>query len=63
MTSLNPVHTVGNQIIEAIRLHRRMSSRQARGRAIELLELVGIPSPSGASTPFRTRCRAECGSA
>jgi ABC-type dipeptide/oligopeptide/nickel transport system ATPase component len=45
MTSLNPVHTVGNQIIEAIRLHRRMSSRQARGRAIELLELVGIPSP------------------
>jgi peptide/nickel transport system ATP-binding protein/oligopeptide transport system ATP-binding protein len=45
MTSLNPVHTVGNQIIEAIRLHRRMSPRQARGRAIELLELVGIPSP------------------
>src|SRR6185295_12275056 len=34
-----------NQIIEAIRLHRRMSPRQARGRAIELLELVGIPSP------------------
>ena len=45
MTSLNPVYTVGDQIIEAIRLHRRMSSRQARGRAIELLELVGIPSP------------------
>ena len=45
MTSLNPVHTVGNQIIEAIRLHRRMSARQARERAIELLELVGIPSP------------------
>jgi oligopeptide/dipeptide ABC transporter ATP-binding protein len=45
MTSLNPAHTVGNQIIEAIRLHRRMSVRQARARAIELLELVGIPSP------------------
>ena len=45
MTSLNPVHTVGNQIIEAIRLHRRISARQARERAIELLELVGIPSP------------------
>jgi peptide/nickel transport system ATP-binding protein/oligopeptide transport system ATP-binding protein len=45
MTSLNPVHTVGDQIIEAIRLHRRMSARQARERAIELLELVGIPSP------------------
>lgn len=45
MTSLNPVHTVGDQIIEAIRLHRRISARQARNRAIELLELVGIPSP------------------
>jgi len=45
MTSLNPVHTVGDQIIEAIRLHRRISARQARERAIELLELVGIPSP------------------
>ncbi|WP_256806116.1 ABC transporter ATP-binding protein [Bradyrhizobium sp. Bra64] len=45
MTSLNPVYTVGNQIIEAIRLHRRVSVRDARERAIELLELVGIPSP------------------
>jgi oligopeptide/dipeptide ABC transporter ATP-binding protein len=45
MTSLNPVHTVGNQIIEAIRLHRRVSARQSRERAIELLELVGISSP------------------
>ena len=45
MTSLNPVHTVGDQIIEAIRLHRRISARQARNRAIELLELVGIPLP------------------
>ncbi len=45
MTSLNPVYTVGNQIVEAIRLHRRVSGREARERAIELLELVGIPSP------------------
>ena len=45
MTSLNPVYTVGNQIVEAIRLHRRTGAGQARARAIELLELVGIPSP------------------
>ncbi len=45
MTSLNPVYTAGDQIAEAIRLHRRMGSRQARERAVELLGLVGIPSP------------------
>jgi oligopeptide/dipeptide ABC transporter ATP-binding protein len=45
MTSLNPVYTAGNQITEAIRLHRRTSARQARERAIELLGIVGIPSP------------------
>jgi peptide/nickel transport system ATP-binding protein/oligopeptide transport system ATP-binding protein len=45
MTSLNPVYTAGNQITEAIRLHRRIDARQARERAIELLGLVGIPSP------------------
>jgi oligopeptide/dipeptide ABC transporter ATP-binding protein len=45
MTSLNPVHTVGDQIVEAIRLHRRVRVHEARQRAIELLELVGIPSP------------------
>jgi oligopeptide/dipeptide ABC transporter ATP-binding protein len=45
MTSLNPVYTAGNQITEAIRLHRRMAARQARERAVELLRLVGIPSP------------------
>jgi oligopeptide/dipeptide ABC transporter ATP-binding protein len=45
MTSLNPVYTAGNQITEAIRLHRRISAQQARERAVELLGLVGIPSP------------------
>jgi peptide/nickel transport system ATP-binding protein/oligopeptide transport system ATP-binding protein len=45
MTSLNPVYTAGDQITEAIRLHRKMGARQARERAIELLGLVGIPSP------------------
>ena len=43
MTSLNPVLTVGRQIGETLRLHQGLSARQAEGRAIEMLELVGIP--------------------
>ncbi|MFW2387215.1 MAG: ABC transporter ATP-binding protein [Polyangiales bacterium] len=46
MTSLNPVYTVGSQIVEAIRLHQSLSRRAAKARAIELLDLVGIPAPS-----------------
>jgi oligopeptide/dipeptide ABC transporter ATP-binding protein len=45
MTSLNPVFTVGDQIIEALRLHRGMNKRDARARAIDMLHLVGIPEP------------------
>jgi peptide/nickel transport system ATP-binding protein len=45
MTSLNPVYTVGWQIIEAVRLHKKTSRREARARAIELLRLVGIGEP------------------
>ena len=45
MTSLNPVHTVGAQIIETLRLHDPISALVARQRAIELLELVRIPEP------------------
>jgi peptide/nickel transport system ATP-binding protein len=46
MTSLNPVHTVGQQIVEAIIAHSTMSPRAAKVRAIEMLELVKIPSPA-----------------
>ncbi|MEQ9643871.1 MAG: ABC transporter ATP-binding protein [Sandaracinaceae bacterium] len=46
MTSLNPVHRVGKQISETLRVHRGMSRRDARKRAIELLDLVGIPAPA-----------------
>ncbi|HYE48269.1 MAG TPA: ABC transporter ATP-binding protein [Azospirillaceae bacterium] len=46
MTSLNPLHTVGAQVAEALLLHRRMDRGQARRRALELLELVGIPDPA-----------------
>jgi peptide/nickel transport system ATP-binding protein len=45
MTSFSAFHTVGNQMIEAIRLHMPLSERQARERAIELLRMVGIPRP------------------
>ena len=45
MTSLNPVFTVGVQIAEVLRLHMGMASKQARARAIELLDEVGIPNP------------------
>src|SRR5439155_15289926 len=45
MTSLNPVYTVGAQIVEAIRLHQKKSRREAWDRAIEMLRMVGIPSP------------------
>ncbi|MGE5858772.1 MAG: ABC transporter ATP-binding protein [Solirubrobacterales bacterium] len=43
MTSLNPVHTIGRQLVEAILLHRDVTKRVARARALELLKAVGIP--------------------
>jgi oligopeptide/dipeptide ABC transporter ATP-binding protein len=43
MTSFSPVHTVGNQIMEAILFHRRVSKQEARDRGVELLKRVGIP--------------------
>ena len=46
MTSLNPVFTVGYQVAEAVRHHNKLSAGAARDRAVEMLALVGIPSPS-----------------
>ena len=43
MTSLNPVKSIGAQLIEAILLHRDVSKKQAKARALELLKAVGIP--------------------
>ncbi len=45
MTSFSPVHTVGAQIVEAIRLHMPLSEKEARQRGIEMLRAVGIPKP------------------
>ena len=46
LTSLNPTMTIGRQVGEPLRIHRGASVRAARARAAELLELVGLPSPS-----------------
>jgi peptide/nickel transport system ATP-binding protein len=46
MTSLNPVMRIGDQIVEAVRLHRDMTAKQARAQAVEMLRLVRIPEPA-----------------
>ena len=43
MTSLNPLFTIGNQLIEGIRIHKKMSKKEARIEAIQMLKLVGLP--------------------
>jgi peptide/nickel transport system ATP-binding protein len=47
MTSLNPVHTIGRQLVEAVQLHRDVTTRVAKARALELLKAVGIPKAEG----------------
>src|SRR5205085_3111543 len=46
MTSLNPVMRIGDQIMEAVRLHREMTKQQAWNQAVEMLRLVRIPEPA-----------------
>jgi len=53
MTSLNPVYTIGNQIMEAIILHQRMRKKEARNKAIEMLHAAGLPSPEPAHAQER----------
>jgi len=45
MTSLNPVFTVGEQVAEVIRLHKRLSRKDTQQRVVEMFQLVGIPAP------------------
>jgi oligopeptide/dipeptide ABC transporter ATP-binding protein len=45
MTSLNPLFTIGNQVAEAIRVHRRVSKREAEEQSLAMLRRVGFPSP------------------
>lgn len=60
MTSLNPVYTVGNQICEAILFHTDKKKSEAKERALELLELVGINEPQKGSSSIPTNFPAEC---
>jgi len=53
MSSLSPVHTIGDQIIEAIILHRKVNKREARDLAIEILGRVGMPQPSSMVDRYR----------
>jgi peptide/nickel transport system ATP-binding protein len=46
MTSLNPAFTIGDQLAEPLRIHRKQSAREAKRRAVELLDLVGITRPA-----------------
>ena len=52
MTSLNPVYRIGEQIVEAIRVHEPIDKKAARDRAIELLDQVGIPNPGARVDDF-----------
>src|SRR5450830_1678310 len=63
MTALNPVHTIGHQVAEPLRLHRGMGAAAARTEAIALLDRVGIPNAASAWTPTRISSRAASASA
>ncbi len=52
LSALTPVYTIGDQIAEAVRIHQDVSKRQAHDRAVELLDLVGIPNPRLRSGSF-----------
>ena len=50
MSALSPVHTIGNQIVEVIRLHQDATQKQAEAQAIEMLSKVGIPNSASTRT-------------
>ena len=64
MTSLSPLHTIGNQIGEVVKIHETATKAERRERTIEMLNLVGFPDPeTRRSTCIRSSCRAACASA
>jgi peptide/nickel transport system ATP-binding protein len=52
LSALTPVYTVGDQVAEALRVHQRLSKNRAAKRAVELLDLVGIPNPERRAKAF-----------
>lgn len=63
LSALNPVLSIGDQIIDLIRAHRSIGRSAAQARAVELLALVGIPSPTSVCTITRTSSPAASASA
>ncbi len=63
MTSLNPVYTVGAQLVEILRLHNKMTKSEAMGRALDLLRKCKFPTLNRASSNIRTSFPADSGSA
>ncbi len=62
LSSMHPFYTVGNQIIEAYRLHNDVSKKQARAHAIDMLDRVGIPEPKSRVDAYPTSSPAGCAS-
>ena len=52
LSALTPVYIIGDQIVEALQVHSKMSDKDAWARAIELLDLVGIPNPEVRAKAF-----------
>ena len=63
MTSLSPLHTVGDQISEALFLHRDVSKQQGVELTAEMLQLVDFPTRYGRYAHIRSNCPVGCGSA
>jgi peptide/nickel transport system ATP-binding protein len=63
LSSLNPTHTVGAQIAETVLLHRDVTKKEALDRAVEVLDLVGMPRARERCRSTRTSSPAACGSA
>ena len=63
MTSLNPVYTVGNQLMEPLMLHLNLNKERGGATSDRLLKRVGIPAAEDRSMPFRTNSPGACASA
>ena len=62
MTSLNPVFTVGHQLMEVFRLHQGLDKKQAREKAVEALRMVNVPMPRSGWTAIPISSPAVCAS-
>ena len=63
MTALDPVYTIGAQIVEVVVTHEGTSHAAARARARDSSTWCRFPQPTAGSTPIRMSCPAACGSA